>query len=141
MWYIWLIAAGIFFIFEMATIGFLIFWLGIGALIAMIVSFFTSNLILQTIVFIISSTALILFTKPLINKFIDTKDSVKTNYDLIINKHGIVTVEIDPLESKGQIKVLGQLWSATTEGEIKIPINTKIEVVEVSGVKAIVRPI
>lgn len=141
MWYIWLIAAGIFFIFEIATIGFLIFWLGIGALLAMIVSFFTSNLILQTIVFIISSTALILFTKPLINKFIDTKNSLKTNYDLIINKHGIVTIEIDPLESKGQIKVLGQLWSATTEGEIKIPINTKIEVVEVSGVKAIVRPI
>ena len=41
MWYIWLIAAGIFFIVEIATIGFLIFWLGIGALLAMIASFFT----------------------------------------------------------------------------------------------------
>ena len=35
MWVFWLIAAGIFFIIEMATIGFLVFWLGIGALLAM----------------------------------------------------------------------------------------------------------
>lgn len=35
MWYIWLIASGIFFIVEIATTGFLIFWLAIAALIAM----------------------------------------------------------------------------------------------------------
>ena len=35
----------LFFVGEIATVGFLIFWFGIGALIAMIVSFFTSNII------------------------------------------------------------------------------------------------
>ena len=39
MWIFWLIAAGIFFIIEMATIGFLVFWLGIGALLAMVTAF------------------------------------------------------------------------------------------------------
>ena len=68
MWQIWLIAAGIFFVAEIITIGFLIFWLGIGALLAMIVSFFTSNIIIQTAVFVISSTILIFTTKPLVNK-------------------------------------------------------------------------
>ena len=68
MWGVWLIAAGIFFIIEIATVGFLIFWLGIGALLAMIVSFFTSNIIIQTAVFVISSTILIFATKPLVNK-------------------------------------------------------------------------
>ena len=32
MWAIWLIAAGVFFIAEIATTGFLIFWLGLGSL-------------------------------------------------------------------------------------------------------------
>ena len=36
MWQIWLIASGIFFICEIITVGFLVFWLGVGALIAII---------------------------------------------------------------------------------------------------------
>ena len=53
MWQVWLIIAGLFFVGEIATVGFLIFWFGIGALIAMIVSFFTSNIIIQTTIFVI----------------------------------------------------------------------------------------
>ena len=43
MWQFWLIAAGIFFIIEIATVGFLVFWFGIGAIIAMVVSLFIPN--------------------------------------------------------------------------------------------------
>ena len=48
MWIFWLIVAGVFFIGEIATVGFLIFWLGIGALAAMCISFFTANIVVQT---------------------------------------------------------------------------------------------
>ena len=50
MWYVWLILAGIFVIGEVLTSGFLIFWFSLGSLIAMIVSFFTDNIIIQTTV-------------------------------------------------------------------------------------------
>ena len=50
MWQVWLIIAGLFFIGEIATVGFLIFWFGIGALIAMVVSLFTSNYIICNII-------------------------------------------------------------------------------------------
>ena len=56
MWQFWIILSGLFFIIEMATVGFLVFWFGIGALIAMIASLFTSSLAIQTAVFIFSST-------------------------------------------------------------------------------------
>jgi len=46
MWQVWLIIAGLFFIGEIATVGFLIFWFGIGALLAMIVVYY-SNIIIQ----------------------------------------------------------------------------------------------
>ena len=78
MWQIWLIAAGIFFIGEIFTAGFLIFWLGFGALLAMLVSFFTSNIIIQMTVFVLSSGLLIFATKPLVNK-IAKKDIIPTN--------------------------------------------------------------
>ena len=62
MWQIWLIIAGICLIIEIMTVGFLIFWFAIGALLAMVVSFFTNNVIIQTSVFVISSTILIFVT-------------------------------------------------------------------------------
>ena len=51
MWYIWLIIAGICFVIEMITVGFFVFWFGIGALITMLVSLICpGNLWLQSIV-------------------------------------------------------------------------------------------
>ena len=73
MWQFWLIAAGVFFVSEMLTVGFLIFWLGVGSLLAMIVSLFTDNLIIQTAVFVVSSVLLIFLTKPFVEKFVTKK--------------------------------------------------------------------
>lgn len=69
MWQIWLIIAGICLVVEIMTVGFLVFWLAIGALIAMIVSFFIDNIIIQTAVFVIASAILIFATKPFVKKF------------------------------------------------------------------------
>lgn len=140
MWSIWLIAAGVFFIAEIATTGFLIFWLGIGALLAMITSFITSNIIIQTIVFVVSSCILIPLTKPLADKFI-AKKTVPTNSYSLINKHGIVTIDINPIEGVGQVKVNGEIWSAKTEDESLIEKGTEIEVIKIDGVKLVVSPI
>ncbi len=141
MWQIWLIAAGIFFVAEIITIGFLIFWLGIGALLAMIVSFFTSNIIIQTAVFVISSTILIFVTKPLVNKITKNDKTVSTNVYSIIGKRGIVIEDINLVEGKGQIKVDGEVWSAICNGNVTIPSGTEITVLEIRGVKALVEPI
>ena len=141
MWQIWLIAAGVFFIAEMITVGFLIFWLGIGALLAMIVSLFTSNLIIQTSVFVISSTILILATKPLVNKFIGNKDNVPTNVYGVIGKKGIVTQDINVTLGTGQVKIKGEVWSAICDENITIPKDTEVIILEVQGVKVFVEPV
>ncbi len=140
MWQIWLIIAGVCIIVEFFTVGFLIFWFSIGALIAMVVSFFTTNIVIQTSVFIISSTILIFATKPFVKKFSKEEDTVKTNVYSIIGKTGIVTEEINSVHSKGQIKVSGEIWSAIPNSEIVIPKDSEVEILEISGVKAIVSP-
>lgn len=139
MWHIWLIIAGICLVIEMITTGFLIFWFGIGALLTMIVSFFfPSNLILQTIVFIVSSTLLIFLTKPLVEKLTKSDNAVKTNAYSIIGKKGIVTQDINPTHGIGQIKVSGEVWSAKTSDGSIIEKGSQIEVIQIDGVKAIV---
>lgn len=140
MWSFWLIVSGIFFIIEIATVGFLVFWLGIGALLAMITSFITNSIIVQTIVFVISSCILIPLTKPLADKFTGKK-AVPTNAYTLINKHGIVIQDINPIQGVGQVKVNGEIWSAKTEDESTIKKDTEIEVLKIDGVKLIVSPI
>lgn len=138
MWQIWLIAAGLFFIIEIATVGFLVFWLGIGALFAMVVSFFTDNIIIQATIFLLSSTALILGTKPIIKKFINSKDNTITNAYSIIGKIGIVTQDINYANGTGQVKINGEIWSAKSDLDCVIPKDTKVEIIRIDGVKVIV---
>ena len=140
MWQIWLIASGIFFICEIITVGFLVFWLGVGALIAMLVSFFTSNIIIQMSVFVISSGLLILLTRPLVNR-ISKKDVVPTNVYSLIGKKAVVTEDIDWVTGKGQIKFEGEVWSAKSKEQINIPAGSEVEIVSIEGVKAFVKPI
>ena len=142
MWYIWLIIAGIAFIIEIFTVGFLVFWFGIGALISMIVSFFCpGDYILQTSVFVISSTLLIFLTKPLVNKFTkkDKDKELSTNAYSIIGKKGIVVQDINPVHGVGQIKVSNEVWSAKTSDDSVIKKGSQIEVIEIQGVKAVVK--
>ena len=140
MWQIWLLLAGLFFIGEMITVGFLIFWLGIGALLAMIVSFFTTNIIIQTAVFVISSIILILATKPFVKRFVDVKKT-NTNVFSIIGKKALVIKEIDPINAKGQIKVNSEIWSAESENGEKIEEGSEVEIIRINGVKAIVKKV
>ena len=139
MWYVWLIIAVAFIVLEIMTVGFLVFWLAIGALFAMIVSFFTSNIIVQTVIFVISSILLISLTKPFVNKLTKKDVTVQTNAYSIIGKKGVVTQDINSTLGVGQIKVNGEVWSAKSKSDSVIEKGTEIEVLEIDGVKAIVK--
>lgn len=141
MWSFWLIAAGVFFIVELATSGFLIFWLGIAALISMIVSFFPVSISIQATIFVLTSVLLIVLTRPLLDKFLKSKEgsAVSTNIYSIIGKKGIVVEDINNIDYTGKVKVAGELWSATSDEDLIK--GTHIEVTEVNGVKLKVKSI
>ena len=140
MWQVWLIAAGIFLILEIFTMGFLVFWLGIGCLLAMLISFITDSIIIQTTVFVLSSGLLILATKPLVKKFAE-KDNTKTNVYSLAGKKAIVIEDIDWAKGSGQIRFDGQIWSAKTKEQVNISKGTEVEIESIEGVKAFVKPL
>ncbi len=141
MWQFWLIVAGIFFIGEIFTAGFLIFWVGVGALLAMASAFFTDNIIIQTTIFVISSGLLLFLTRPFVNKYVDKdQDDVVTNAKSIIGRKAVVTEDIDPLKSVGLVKVGEEVWSAISGTQELIPAGTKVEILDIDGVKVVVKP-
>ena len=103
-WQIWLIISGVCFIAEIATVGFLIFWFGVAALITCLLSLFISNVIAQTVIFVILSVSLICLTRPFAEKM-NKNDNIVTNSNAIIGKEGVVTKDITP-NDVGQVKVL-----------------------------------
>ena len=129
MWLVWLIAAGFFFVAEIITVGFFIFWLGIGSLLAMLVSFITNSVVIQVATFAISSSILLFFTKPLAKKLASSDNAVTNSFSLI-NKTGT-----------GQVKVNGEIWSAKTEGNKIIQKDSQIKVLKIDGVKLVVEQI
>ena len=133
MWKLWLVIAGLCFVIESFTVGFFVFWFGIGALITLAISFFIDNIIIQTAVFIVSSSLLLVLTKPLVKKFVKNVDTHPTNYQSLVGKEGIVLEDIDSINGTGQVKVNGELWSATSSTNIEK--NTKVKVISVNGVK------
>lgn len=134
MWAIWLILCGIFLIAEIFTVSFLLFWPGIGAFFAFIANILGFNIIVQIGVFTISTALMIIFMKPILKKLFKTKD-VPMNSNAMIGKQALVIKEIDNLNSKGQVKINGELWSAISEDDKVIPENSMVEITGINGVK------
>lgn len=134
VWAIWLILCGAFLIAEIFTISFLMFWPGVGAFLAFIANILGFSLPVQIGVFTISTALMIIFMKPLLKKFIKTED-VPMNSNAMVGKQAIVIKEINNLESKGQVKVNGELWSAISENNEIIPENSTVEITGIDGVK------
>jgi len=139
MWQVWVILAGIFVIFEMIIpTDFLVFWLGMGSLVAAVTSIFVDNITVQITVFVISSIAFIFCTKPFVRKMLKNSANISTNAYSAIGKSGIVISDIDPISGKGQIKIGNEVWSAKTNGQKIIKKDTLIKVDSIDGVKAVV---
>ena len=134
----WLLLCALCLIIEIFTVSFLLFFPGIGAFLAFLVSLFCDSLIIQVGVFIISTTLLIIFIRPIFRKFIKTK-YVPTNSDGLINKTGIVLKEIVGPNGIGQIKVQGEIWSAICNEEITFKVDDTVTVTSIDGVKLVVK--
>ena len=138
MWLVWLVIAGVLFVGEILTAGFLLLWFAIAAVVAMLVSFLTTNLFIQILVFVVISILLLIFTRPLLSKYTKSDNTV-TNSNAIIGKIALVTEEISLLNSTGQINVDGEIWSAKPmDPNLTIPKGSKVEIIGIDGVKACV---
>ena len=142
IWSIWLIFAGICFILEMATEGFLICWLGVGGLCAMGISFlFPEAVFAQLITMAIISTILILCTRKL-SKKMNKENQTPMNVYTILGKKAIVSQTIDNLKGQGRIKIDSDIWSARNElSDDIINEGDTVEVIRIDGVKAMVKKV
>lgn len=134
---IWIIIAVIFVIIEAITLGLSTIWFSIGALVSSIFSLFGFNLIVQIAAFLIISSLLLYYTRPIAKKYLKIGHT-RTNADSLINETAIVIKEIDNIKGYGQVKVKGQIWSAKSLNNEIISENEKVKIIDIQGVRLVV---
>ena len=134
---IWTIVLVIAVIVEAITIDLVSIWFGIGAIGALICDFLGIHEVVQVIVFAAISIICILVTRPLAKKYL-RGNTVKTNLDRLIGKHCLVT-EVITADQKGEVKVMGNLWAATSLNNVTIPAGEYAEVVSIEGSHVVVK--
>lgn len=130
MFYMWLAIAVILAIIEMSTVNLVSIWYVISSIIAMIVSVFTDNLVIQVTIFVLVGTLLLLLTKDAIKKIIPV--NTKTNIDRIIGMEGVVTEKITK-KTPGEVKVDGKRWTAVANESISV--DEMVKILEIDSTK------
>ncbi|MCC8129488.1 MAG: NfeD family protein [Clostridiales bacterium] len=137
----WVIAIVVFAIVEGVTVGLASIWFVAGALAALIVSLFISNVWIQAAVFLLVSILSLAAFKPLVERYLTPKDARRaTNLDSIIGQEAVVREDICNLENRGQVKIKGLEWSALSETGEDIPAGTVVVVDRIEGVRVYVHP-
>ena len=135
---VWVIGIVVFLLLEAATYQFICIWFAGGALGALIFWALGFGMNVQISAFFIVSALLLVLTRPLVRK-ITANRKVKTNVDVIPGKICLVTEEINNLSETGKAKLEGMEWTARSKNGEIIKEGSTAEVVEVSGVKLIVK--
>ncbi len=134
----WLIVVVVMAVIEIITLGLTTIWFAGGALASFAASLLGANLLVQSILFVTVSVVLLAVTRPLAVEFFN-KGRTKTNAESLIGKTAVVQQEIDNLKAAGMVTVDGQEWSARSKDDSVIPVETRVEILEISGVKLLVR--
>lgn len=134
----WLIAMVVLLVIEGVIPGLVSIWFAAGALAALLLSLVGAPLWLQIVLFLAASVALLVLTRPLAKKYVNSR-TMPTNADRIIGMDCLVTEEIDNLRGTGAVSVDGKTWTARMDRvDGKAPKGTVVKAQRIEGVRLIV---
>lgn len=136
----WLAATIVFVVVEALTMGLTTIWFAGGAVVALLAALLGAGIFVQILLFFVVSVALLVSTRKLFVKKLQT-GAEKTNVDALIGKEAVVVTAIKPFDP-GIIKLSGQDWTAVSQNSAdSLEKGSKVIVVGIEGVKAVVTPL
>ena len=135
-WIFWLVLVVFLSFIEATTVNLVTIWFVVSGIVALVLSFFISDVAILSSVFVILGVIFLFLSRPIVKKLRTCTKECKTNLDRIIGLHGIVTEEIKKNEL-GEVKVDGKRWSAISKENIKKDEELIVDAID--GVKLIVR--
>ncbi len=133
---LWIILGVILIIAEIFTLGFVLFFFGIGAFAAALAGGLGFGFGFQFLVFASVSIALMAMSRTIFAKYFsqDDENAVKMGMDSLPGQIGTVTLSSKGALQEGAVKVYGSTWTAfPIDNEVPLIEGEKVEVVRVQG--------
>ena len=141
MLYIWIGFFILSVIVEANTMNLIAVWFMPGTLAAAILALLSVPVWIQVLVWLVITVAVFASTWRLSARLRRPRVH-PTNADRVIGQSAVVTESISDRTQTGQVRVMGQIWSARTDDTAdEIPTGTEVRVLRIEGVKLVVSPL
>ena len=136
-WVLWLIAAVVLGIGEIATMGFFLAPFAAGALVAAVVAGAGAPTAVAWIAFLVVSIALLATLRPIALRHRKQAPSLRTGTAALVGRHATVLERVS--EDQGSVRLDGEIWTARPYDEDQIfEAGTRVQVLEIRGATALV---
>ncbi len=142
-WILWAILGVFFIIAEVFTLGFVLFWFGIGAVAAALAAFFGVGVFGQFLVFAVVSTILTVMSRTIFDNYYPHQDGeeLKTSVEMLPGKVGTVKTSSKGALNQATVRAIGSNWKAfPVDDSVQLSKGEKVEIVRVEGATVYVRP-
>jgi membrane protein implicated in regulation of membrane protease activity len=138
-WLIWLIAAAVFGVGEILTLGFFLAPFAGGALVAALLSAVGAGAAISWAVFIVVALVLLGALRPIARAHRTQPPRLRTGTAALVGKTGMVVERIANDEAVGCVRIDGEVWTARSyDDDDVIEAGKKVQVVEIRGATALV---
>jgi membrane protein implicated in regulation of membrane protease activity len=138
-WVIWLIAAVIFAIGELATTSFFLAPFAGGALVATLLAATGAGATIEWAVFLVVSILLLAALRPVAREHMRTKSRIRTGTAALVGQTATVVERIANAEGVGCVRLDGEIWTARAyDDDETFEPGTRVQVLEIRGATALV---
>jgi membrane protein implicated in regulation of membrane protease activity len=138
-WLIWLIAAVVFGVGEIATLGFFLAPFAGGALVAALLTALGAGTALGWVTFLVVSVVLLAALRPLARSHRNRPPRLRTGTAALVGSSAMVVERIANDEGVGCVRIGGEMWTARSyDDDDVIEAGKKVQVVEIRGATALV---
>jgi membrane protein implicated in regulation of membrane protease activity len=136
-WVVWLIAAGILAAAEVTSLTFVLIMFAGGAVAGAITAAAGGSVLLQVIVAIVATVALLAGVRPIARRHLMSGPVTATGSSRLVGKEAVVLSEVSAHD--GRVRLDGGEWSARAYDRSQVvPAGTVVRVMEINGATAVV---
>jgi membrane protein implicated in regulation of membrane protease activity len=138
-WVLWLIAAAILGLGEIATSGFFLAPFAVGALLAALISAAGAGTAISLIIVLGVSIAALTALRPLARAHLKMPAQLRTGTAALVGRSATVVERIANREGVGCVSIEGEVWTARAYDEDDvIEAGQRVQVLEIRGATALV---
>jgi membrane protein implicated in regulation of membrane protease activity len=136
-WLLWLIAAGVLAAAEATSLTFVLIMFAGGAAAASVTAAVGGPVLVQCIVAIVATVALLGGVRPIARKHLTGGGATITGSEKLVGEEAVVLSEVSARD--GRVRLNGGEWSARSYDEAQVlPAGTVVRVMKITGATAVV---